>query len=44
MFYDYHSYNVKTKIHIRYLYLVIANFIATLITNPIDVCLTKIMT
>jgi hypothetical protein len=44
MFYDYHSYNVKTKIHIRYLYLVIANFIATLITNPIDVCLSKIVT
>jgi hypothetical protein len=44
MFYDYHNYDVRTKIHIRYLYLILANLIATILTNPIDVCLTKIMT
>lgn len=44
MFYDYHNYDVKTKMHIRYVYMVLATFIATLITNPIDVCTTKIMT
>jgi len=44
MFYDYHNYDVKTKLHTRYLYMVIANLFATLLTNPIDVCLTKILT
>lgn len=44
MFYDYHSYDIKTKLHIRYVYLIIANVFATLITNPIDVCVSKILT
>ena len=44
MFYDFHNYEVKTKIHIRYLYLIFANLIGTVLTNPIDVCLAKIMT
>lgn len=44
LFYDFHNYDVKTKIHVRYVMLVLANLMATLITNPIDVCLSKIMT
>jgi hypothetical protein len=44
MFHDYHNYDVKTKIHVRYLYMLLANLVATLVTNPIDVCVTKIMT
>jgi hypothetical protein len=44
MFYDYSNYEVRTRLHIRYLYLILANMIGTLLTNPIDVCLTKIMT
>ena len=44
MFYDFHSYEVKTRMHIRYLYLILANLLGTVITNPIDVCLTKMMT
>lgn len=44
MFYDYHNYDVKTKLHTRYLYMIIANLFATFLTNPIDVCLTKILT
>jgi hypothetical protein len=44
MFYDFHNYDVKTKLHVRYLYFLLANLAATLVTNPIDVCLTKILT
>lgn len=44
MFYDFHNYDVKTKIHVRYLLLVMANLLATVVTNPIDVCLSKMLT
>lgn len=44
LFYDFHNYDVKTKVHVRYAMLVLANLIATIVTNPIDVCLSKIMT
>lgn len=44
LFYDFHNYDVKTKIHTRYLMLVLANLVATIITNPIDVCLSKMLT
>lgn len=44
MFYEYHNYEIKTKMQYRYLYLIFANLIATLVTNPIDVCLSKILT
>ena len=44
IFYEFHNYDIKTKITSRLSVLLIANLIATLITNPIDVCLTKIMT
>ena len=44
MFYDFHNYEVKTKMHVRYVYMVLATLAATIITNPIDVCLTKLMT
>jgi hypothetical protein len=42
--YEFHNYDIKTKITTRYLMLIIANLFATVITNPIDVCLTKILT
>jgi hypothetical protein len=35
---------VKTKIHVRYLYMIIANLFATVLTNPIDICLSKMLT
>ena len=44
MFYDFHNYDVKTKIHVRYLYMIIANLFATVLTNPIDICLSKMLT
>lgn len=44
LFYEYHNYEIKAKMHVRYLYLILANLLATLITNPIDVCLSKILT
>ena len=44
LFYDIHNYDIKTRIHIRYLLLVLANLVATIVTNPIDVCLSKILT
>lgn len=44
LFYDFHSYDVKTKVHVRFALLVLANFVATIVTNPIDVCLSKILT
>ena len=44
LFYDFHNYDVKTKVHVRFALLVLANFVATIVTNPIDVCLSKIMT
>jgi len=44
MFYDFHNYDVKNKIHVRYLYMIIANLFATVLTNPIDICLSKMLT
>lgn len=44
LFYDFHNYDVKTKLHTRYALLVLANLVATVVTNPIDVCISKLMT
>ena len=44
IFYEYHNYNVRTNYTARFLMLIIINLMATLVTNPIDVCLTKILT
>ena len=44
IFYEHHNYIIKTRFTTRLTMLIAANFIGTLITNPIDVCLSKIMT
>ena len=44
IFYDYHSYSINTGYVARITILIAANFVGTLLTNPIDVCLTKILT
>jgi len=44
VFYDHHNYSIKTNYTTRITMLILANFVGTLLTNPIDVCLTKILT
>ena len=44
LFIEYHNYDVKTKMNFRFLLMLLGNLVATLITNPIDVCLTKLIT
>jgi hypothetical protein len=44
LFYDFHNVEIKTKVTTRLTSLIMANFVATLATNPFDVCLTKILT
>ncbi len=44
LFYEFHNYEIKTKITTRLTFLILANVVSTLLTNPIDVCLTKIAT
>lgn len=44
LFYEFHNYEIKTKITTRLSFLILANAVSTLLTNPIDVCLTKIAT
>ena len=44
IFMEYHNYQIKTKYTTRLTMLVIANFVGTLVTNPIDVVLTKLLT
>lgn len=44
IFYEQHSYSIKTDYVQRITMLIVANFFGTLITNPIDVALTKILT
>lgn len=43
-FYEYHNYTVKTNFTTRLTLMIVANAIACLITNPFDVCLSKILT
>lgn len=44
LFIEYHNYVVKTPMNIRFLLMLLANFVGTVLTNPIDVCLTKLVT
>lgn len=44
VFFEYQNYDVKTKVTTRFLLLIFASLLATIITNPIDVCLTKLIT
>ena len=42
LFYEFHNYSIHTKITTRLTFLILANLFGTLITNPLDVCLSKI--
>lgn len=44
LFMEYHNYEIKTPMQTRFLLMVYANLVATVVTNPIDVCLTKLLT
>jgi len=37
LFMEYHNYNVQTPMHYRFLMMLVANLVGTIITNPIDV-------
>ena len=43
-FYEYHNYSVKTNFTTRLTLMILASAFATLVTNPVDVCLSKILT
>jgi len=43
-FYEFHNYEIKTKITTRLTFLILANAVATFLTNPFDVCLSKMAT
>ena len=44
VFWEHHNYHVKTNYTTRLTMLIVTNLLATLQTNPIDVCLSKILT
>ena len=44
LFFEFHNYEVKSLMTTRMSLLLIGNFIATLFTNPFDVCLSKLAT
>ena len=44
LFYDFHNYEISAKMTTRLNLLLFSNFIATLLTNPLDVVLTKLAT
>jgi hypothetical protein len=44
LFFEFHNYEVKQKMTTRLTFLILANAVATLATNPIDVVLTKLAT
>lgn len=44
VFYEFHNYEIKTKITTRLTFLILANLLATVVTNPIDVCVSKMAT
>ena len=44
LFYDFHNVEIRTKVTTRLTSLIAANAVATLATQPFDVCLTKILT
>ncbi len=43
-FYEFHNYSIKTGYDKRFVWLVMGNMLATVMTNPIDVCLSKMLT
>lgn len=44
LFIEHHNYKISTALHNRFLLMLLANLVGTLITNPIDVCLSKLLT
>lgn len=44
LFFEFHNYEVKSLMTTRISLLLLGNFIATLLTNPFDVCLSKLAT
>lgn len=43
-FYEFHNYEIKTVFTTRLTMLILANVVSTFITNPFDVCLSKMAT
>lgn len=43
-FYEFHNYKVKTNFTTRLTMMILAAAVATFLTNPIDVVLSKILT
>ena len=44
LFYEFHNYKIHTKITTRLTFLILANMFGTLLTNPLDVALSKMAT
>ena len=44
LFFDFHNYEVKTKMTSRITVFIVANALATFLTNPFDVVLSKLAT
>jgi hypothetical protein len=44
LFYEFHNYQIHTKITTRLTFLILANLVGTIITNPLDVALSKMAT
>ena len=44
LFYEFHNYEVKSHMATRITLLLAGNLVATLLTNPFDVCLSKLAT
>ena len=44
LFYEFHNYEVKSHMTTRITLLLAGNLVATLLTNPFDVCLSKLAT
>lgn len=43
-FYEFHNHEIKTNHTTRLTFMILANFVGTLVTNPFDVCLSKMAT
>lgn len=44
LFYEFHNYEIKTGINTRLTAMIAVNALATLLTNPLDVVLSKMAT
>ena len=44
IFYEFHNFDIKSKMTTRVIMMWITNAFVTLLTNPIDVCLSKMAT